>query len=137
MKNLFYFAGFIASLSVASAQAIDPQPESVPVDLVSVEAFGPHRVLVFLACSQEHCWHQVFVQGLSDSFPPKITCSAEVSEFPKIGDYIILSSSWAKEPLYSLQLKLGSSHGAFENASATLTLKPDCKYDFVLRMEAA
>ncbi|MDR2188380.1 MAG: hypothetical protein LBE62_10055 [Azonexus sp.] len=137
MKNLFYFAGFIASFSIASAQAIDLQPERVPTDLVSVEAFGPHRVLVFLVCSPEHCWHQVFVQGINDNFPPKITCSAEVFEFSRISDYLIQSSSWAKEPLYSLQLKLGSSHGFFEKASATLALKPGCKYDFVLRVEAA
>ena len=122
------------SLSVAltvlslSAQAMYSPVAGIPSDLILVETSGPHRLLVFRACSPEHCWNDVFVQELSDGLTPKVTCSEPIAELNGSSDVIVSGASWRKGPPYTLDLTLLSSHGAFQRYSATLSLETGCKY---------
>jgi len=113
---------------LASAHASGVRPEKVPTDIVRVEVFGPHRLVVFQVCSPEHCWHQFFVQDLSNSFPPKVTCSKPVLELNETSDMLARSATWLEKPAYSLELSLGSSHGAFDKFTSTISLASGCKY---------
>lgn len=57
----------VIAIIAASPHAAGSQPDRVPTDLMRIDVFGLHRLLVFQVCSAEHCWHQLFVQELSES----------------------------------------------------------------------
>ena len=116
------------AISITSSQAAGYEPEKVPAELVKVETLGPHRLLVFQVCSPEHCWNQLFVQVISDSLPQRIVCSKPIVELNDTSDTIVRSITSRDKPKYSLELSLGSSHGAFDETTATLSLSLACKY---------
>lgn len=118
----------VIAIIVASPHAAGSRPDRVPTDLVRIDVFGPHRLLVFQVCSAEHCWHQLFVQELSDSISPEIICSKPVAELNDTSDIIVWSTGWQDESPYTLDLMLHSSRNAFETRAATLSFASDCAY---------
>jgi len=114
--------------TVCSATAADRRVANVPADLAVFESFGSHRLLAFQVCSPEHCWHDVFVQALTNDFPGKVLCTAPIVEFNGSSDVIVKSARQSENDAAVLNLQLISSHDAFEPYSAKLTMQKGCGY---------
>jgi hypothetical protein len=126
MKNIFPAAA--ALLMSAPFALAAPAPARVPADLVMAESSGPHRLLVFQACSDEHCWNQFFVQELALSPNRRVLCSAALSELNKDEDAVARSARWRPGPWPVLELELKSEHDVFVPYVAVLAFKGGCKY---------
>jgi len=126
MKGFTLF--LIAAVWAVSATAADRRVANVPADLAVFESFGSHRLLAFQVCSPEHCWHDVFVQALTNDFPGKVLCTAPIVEFNGSSDVIVKSARQSENDAAVLNLQLISSHDAFEPYSAKLTMQKGCGY---------
>ena len=109
-------------LLAAPVAAQDDDPNTVSVDLQTIEATGLHRLIVFRDCSPEHCWSHTFLQwfgGEGDN--RRVVATKEVSELGY--GMFVTSALWVwvgEKPI--LEVKVSPSHGGFE--PYTLVVEP-------------
>jgi hypothetical protein len=119
---------FLLTLSAVAGSA-DPRVAQLPADLTLVESVGPYRLAVFRVCSPEHCWHDSFVQELSQDESSTVICSAPINELNATSDVIVASATPAPSSTSELKLSLLSSHDAFLPYVATISFRHGCGYN--------
>src|SRR5262245_61683719 len=109
-------------LFAAPLRAQGEDPNSVSVNIQTVEATGRHRLIVFRECSPEHCWSRSYLQWFdTDADDLKVKVTKEVSE---LGYGTFVTSAlwvWVGEKPH-LEVKVSASHGGFE--PYTLVVEP-------------
>ena len=105
------------------------EPEKVEPSLLNVSHGFNFRLLVYSACSPEHCWSETYLQSVSFwAKTPSILCNKKIDEIA-IG-YVIKEISWAKvNGKITASLSASASHGGFEPHIVTIRPDDKCNYE--------
>jgi hypothetical protein len=125
--------GFVPLLaSFFTAAATSPFAASaalVPLDVVHVTPVGDHQLVVYAVCSPEHCWHTFHVRKIEWEQTGRAVCRRPVEELNGATDFIAESISPSDGRTDQVELKVVSSHGAFEPHVITLKVSGSCSYE--------
>lgn len=115
---------------VPASHAAEPRLPVIPPQLALAETSGSHRLLAFQECSEENCWHRLYVQELGLSPHRKILCSRAVAELNRNENFMVSNAEWQPGPAPVLALMLHSPQDEFIPYAATLSFAGNCRYKF-------